>query len=129
MPNTVSRNDATNTCLRHVVFAEGCSTNKRCAEDALYERTCVVAIHEYKKKNGRLPASLDGLTPEFLPDAPTDPFSGRAFVYKVRDNGKSFLLYSVGSDQVDGGGGHVESMLESGDHVFWPPPIPARIED
>jgi hypothetical protein len=52
---------------------------------------------------------------------PDDPFSGRPFVCRVDSSKRSFLLYSIGSDQKDDSGTHVETFLESGDHVFWPP--------
>jgi hypothetical protein len=58
-------------------------------------------IQRYQLAVGKLPDSLEALTP-YLPQSPLDPFTGRAFNY--RNNGESFLLYSVGPDGNDDGG-------------------------
>lgn len=63
--------------------------------------SAVVAIHEFRDKNGRLPKQLDELVPEFLETVPIDPYSGRPYVYRTEKVGNNFTLYSVGSDQVD----------------------------
>jgi hypothetical protein len=52
----------------------------------------------------RLPATLDEISQAMLPDRPSDPFTGKPFVYKPDPDGKGFLLYSVGPDGKDDGG-------------------------
>ena len=66
----------------------------------------------YRLDHGVLPAAL----PASGPDA-TDPFTGKPFKY--RKAGKGFVVYSVGSDQVDQGGASSEPGLrESPDIVM-----------
>jgi hypothetical protein len=54
------------------------------------------------------PERLEQLVPEFLPDLPADPYSGKPFAYRVESGGDAtppgFVLYSVGADGVDDGG-------------------------
>lgn len=56
-------------------------------------------LEAYRKKNGRYPPSLStlGSDPLF-----TDPFSGKALVY--RSSGNAYTLYSVGPNGEDDGG-------------------------
>jgi hypothetical protein len=66
-----------------------------------------VAIHRYRKDRGAFPPSLSLLTPVYLASIPNDPLAGVPHVpfrYRVKDNGSHFLLYSLGTDLVDGGG-------------------------
>jgi hypothetical protein len=60
------------------------------------------AIEGYQQMNGKLPADLEQLRPNFLNDVPLDPFVGQPLRYSVLSNG--YRLYSVGSDGVDNGG-------------------------
>ncbi|MCL5037759.1 MAG: hypothetical protein M1269_11680 [Chloroflexi bacterium] len=64
------------------------------------------AGNAYMKKFGKPPESPAALVPEFLDNLPADPFDGKSFRYKVRDEGKYYIpiVYSVGADKVDGGG-------------------------
>jgi len=87
------------------------------------------AVHLFKARNGRWPASLDE-----LPDSPNermrfrmrfDPFSGESFGYRVDENGAR--IWSASENGLDDGGVHTrrwndEPDLETGsdDFVFWP---------
>ncbi|MBI1370571.1 MAG: hypothetical protein GC162_18190 [Planctomycetes bacterium] len=62
----------------------------------------VIAIERYRLCHGKLPMVLDELTPEFLPQALMDPFTGKPLIYKTTANG--YVVYSVGEDGVDNGG-------------------------
>jgi len=53
----------------------------------------------YHNRHGRYPAKLDELTPDVISVVPLDPFTGKPFVYKLRQD--SFLVYSLGSNQRD----------------------------
>jgi hypothetical protein len=69
----------------------------------------VAAIERYRLENGRYPAQLSDLTPGQLKSLPTDPYSGKEFLYKPVDAGKdplgrSYLLYIRGRDGKDDGG-------------------------
>jgi hypothetical protein len=61
-----------------------------------------LAIERYRLSHGRLPAGLDDLVPDYLPETPLDPFDGRPLRYRLREPG--FTVYSIGPDQTDDGG-------------------------
>jgi hypothetical protein len=60
------------------------------------------AIAFYQRQHGKLPATLDALCPQFLPNVPLDPFSGRPLRYSITKEG--WMVWSVGSDLKDDGG-------------------------
>lgn len=59
-----------------------------------------VACLRFHRRDGHLPESFDLLVPEFLPDIPSDPFTGDA----VRYDPDRAVLWSPGSDGIDEGG-------------------------
>jgi len=84
------------------------------------------AVHLYKKRNGRWPASLDDLPERYSADVRADPFTGNDFKYELTDNGPR--LYSLSENARDDGGrhsprwdDHPEDNGGSDDYVFWPP--------
>jgi len=62
-----------------------------------------LAVRCYQSEQGRAPTGLEQLTPKYLQKVPMDPFSGQSLAY--RPNGTNWLLYSIGEDGVDDGGG------------------------
>lgn len=63
----------------------------------------VIALELYRRHHdGQYPASLDVLSPRYLPRVPVDRIGGSPLRYKLVD-GKP-LLYSVGADRDDDGG-------------------------
>ena len=56
----------------------------------------------FHRKHNKWPATLGELSPQYLPQLPVDPITGRALHYKV-DNDRP-LVYSVGADGDDDGG-------------------------
>ena len=70
----------------------------------------MLAIERYRNANGKLPDSLELLTPEWLEKPATDPYSidGNLLGYRVlpeRDErGRTYMLYSVAFDGEDNGG-------------------------
>jgi hypothetical protein len=60
-----------------------------------------LALHAYHDRFHVYPASLDELRSKLGWALPDDPFSGRAFIYRVM--GEGFVLYSVGPDMKDDG--------------------------
>jgi hypothetical protein len=88
---------------------------------------CDLAIRAYALDRGHNPAKLTELVPDYLPEAPKDPFSGGQLVYRITPNG--YLLYSVGVNRVDDGGRPADSagLGEVGDILLDDPPsAPAR---
>jgi hypothetical protein len=60
-----------------------------------------IALHQ-RRHAAALPESLDALSPEILPAAPIDPYSGKPMRYAKTADG--WKLWSVGDDNVDNGG-------------------------
>jgi len=85
----------------------------------------VLALHAHRAKHGKWPKSLDKIDKQLglkgLKELLEDPFSGKDFVYKIK-NGEP-LLYTVSLNGTDDGGHHDgkwgEGEIES-DYVFWP---------
>lgn len=61
-----------------------------------------IAIELYRREHGKLPETLEALTPKYLPSVPLDPFTGKPMIYKVEDRG--FTIYGLGKNKVDDGG-------------------------
>ena len=61
------------------------------------------ALERYKMENKQYPKELSALAPKFLAAVPMDPFDGKPLSYKLEADG-SFILYSIGPDQMDQGG-------------------------
>ncbi len=93
----------------------------------------VIALHQYRRRTGRWPATLDALVPGLLPRVPVDVMDGQALRYRV--SGNSMVLYSIGTDRKDDGGkpperggyagrllpvGRAPERSNEGDWVFWP---------
>lgn len=57
---------------------------------------------QHQRNTGSPPASLNAVAAHLPEELTIDPFSGRPFVYRLND--ESFLLYSVGPDEIDDGG-------------------------
>ena len=70
-----------------------------------------IASKRYQLRHGSYPPSLDALSPEFLPQVPRDPVDGRPLRYQ--NAGKTYLLYSVGNDNVDNGADPVPASSDS----------------
>lgn len=56
----------------------------------------------YKAENRHYPKTLKKLIPEYTKAIPNDLFSGKSLKY--RSDGKNFLIYSIGRDEIDDGG-------------------------
>ncbi|HVP23324.1 MAG TPA: hypothetical protein VMS77_05375 [Conexivisphaerales archaeon] len=61
-----------------------------------------LACKIYKSKTGNYPTNLEVLVPDILPEVPIDPFTGKPFVFRIKDG--ELLIYSLGSNQKDDGG-------------------------
>jgi hypothetical protein len=62
-----------------------------------------IALKRHELRHGNHPATLDALVPAFLPSLPRDFMDGQPLRYR-RNDGGSFLLYSVGDDLQDDSG-------------------------
>jgi len=61
----------------------------------------LLGLQAYKDRYGYYPANLKALKPQLGWEVPTDPFSGKDFIYRPKGNG--FVLYSVGQNLKDDG--------------------------
>jgi len=75
-----------------------------------------IAAELYRRKNGKWPAKLDDLVPEFLPAVPTDPFTNLPLVMKT--TAESCKVYSVGQDGTDNGGNLANDLKPGTDIGF-----------
>lgn len=60
------------------------------------------ALERYRLAHGQFPDALDELAPDFISKLPQDVITGAP--YKYRSNKGSFVLYSVGWNEIDDGG-------------------------
>jgi hypothetical protein len=73
----------------------------RCQEDVAMQTTrLLLAMRAYQLKLGRLPGSLEALTPEFVPSVPEDAFNSAPLMYSPEFK----VIYSVGENLRDDGG-------------------------
>jgi len=79
-----------------------------------------LACRIYRNQEGRYPEKIADLVPHILEREPLDPFTGKSFIYKARENG--FIVYSVGSNKKDdmGKGSEITQMvMEKDDDWAW----------
>ena len=81
----------------------------------------VLGLQAYKDRYGYYPANLKALKSQLGWEVPTDPFTGKDFVYRPVGNG--FLLYGVGQDfKDDGAKKHPRTITDPNDvtngHIY-----------
>jgi hypothetical protein len=82
--------------IHHAAMAAARSDgSNRCIDAA-------IAIELFRRREGKLPESLEELVPDFLEAVPIDPFDGKPIRYIVKKD--AYLIYTCGTDRVDGGG-------------------------
>ena len=74
------------------------------AQDCRVVRALAMTVQDFGLGRGHYPASLDELTPGYIPTLPRDPGDGAAMRYRPDADGQGFTLYSVGPDGEDDGG-------------------------
>ena len=84
-----------------------------------------LALLAYHRRFNSYPTDLAQLGMKVGWAIPTDPFTGKPFVYKRK--GKGFLLYSIGPNLKDDGGLSEEQAERKRRSV--PPPLPPRTDD
>lgn len=76
---------------------------KKCFQDFnIISAQILAGLKMYKEKYKDLPVSLDILVPEYVTKIPIDPFDGKP----IRYSREKKILYSVGKDLEDSGGGN-----------------------
>jgi hypothetical protein len=71
--------------------------------------TADFAIREFHEVEGRWPAALSEMVPQYFRTLPIDPFTGHGLLYQRTDDG--FMLYSVGRDKTDNGGRFTKTTI------------------
>jgi hypothetical protein len=101
------------------VFSLGRVFDKVMRVEAAKQMTVTaIALKRYQLKNGKYPASLDSLVPEFIAAVPVDPVNGGPLHYRLNSDG-TFLLYSVGENGVDNGGDPSLEKYVTGPSYYW----------
>ncbi len=72
-----------------------------------------LALRAYHLESGAYPATLSQLTPNTLPQIPSDPFGGGEGL-RYKKQGNNFVLWSIGPDKKDDGGVPVGSNAGPG---------------
>jgi len=80
----------------------------------------IIALRQYKNKNGHWPESLDDIQSLTPAETLVDPISNSPFVYRLTDAG--FTLYSKGKNNIDENGRRDIDDEEGGpdDRLIWP---------
>jgi len=85
----------------------------------LDEARIACRLERYRFAHGTYPASLDALVPAYGATLPTDVMNGEAYRYQLRPDG-SYLLYSVGWNQLDDqGNGTIAATESQRDALDW----------
>jgi hypothetical protein len=58
-----------------------------------------LALEAYRDAEGAYPESLAVLSPQYFPEVPVDPFTGKGLVYRLTDH--EVLVYSIGDNGKD----------------------------
>jgi hypothetical protein len=91
------------------------------------EARIACALERYRLAHGVYPGSFDALAPAYIGDLPHDIMNGEPYHYRLRPDG-TFLLYSVGWNQIDDGGKvvyHEDAPTVIGKYAGdWPWPTP-----
>ena len=106
-------------------FARACATAYRCEVQRRLAITAI-GIKRYQLRNGKLPETLNVLTPEFCPEVLLDPMDWKPLHYRVNPDG-TFTLYSVGENGKDDGGNpawttNALASWLNGMDIVWPKP-------
>lgn len=78
----------------------------------------IACIEAYRLDHGRLPAALADLVPDYMPELPVDPWTGKPLLYSV--SGDANKLYAAGPNKQDDGGVVDNQYLGEPDQVFVP---------
>jgi hypothetical protein len=104
--------------MRDPSFSKNCRNTAR-VETQVHEALIACALERYRLLHNEYPETLDALVPQFLAQVPHDLIGGRPLHYHRTADG-TFILYSIGWSERDGGGVPGKTV-EDGDWV-WPNP-------
>ncbi len=92
----------------------------------LDETHLAIALERFRMARGAFPEKLAELAPDFIAELPVDTYSRQPLIYRRKDGG-TFLLYGVGKNRTDDGGGTLDSKKSEMNQIddIWlyaPPP-------
>jgi len=89
------------------------------AQVAADQAALACALERNRLARGQFPETLDQLVPDFIRHVPRDPIGGGSYKYRRTDNVR-FVLYSVGWNEADDGGGPGKTLfdLKTGDWLW-----------
>ncbi len=73
----------------------------------LDEARLACALERFRLARGVYPEKLAELVPDFIAELPLDTYSRQSLIYRRKDGG-TFLLYGVGKNRTDDGGGTLD---------------------
>jgi len=80
----------------------------KCSEDvSISAAQLLLALKAYQMENGKLPDSLEELSPKYISQIPKDPFDGKPIKYLPEKK----IIYSAGRDLKDSGGDEKEDLV------------------
>jgi hypothetical protein len=85
----------------------------------------ISCLEACKRERGAYPASLAELVPDYMPDVPQDPWTGKPLVYRLTP--ERYTLYAVGPNGVDDGGVTEGGGSMEPDLVIVPVPPPRQM--
>jgi hypothetical protein len=88
------------------------------AQVQIDEARIACRLERFRLDHGHYPASLAELSPAYGTDLPHDVMNGDPYHYKALPDG-TYLLYSVGWDQVDDGGKEGSGEYHSSNDPDW----------
>lgn len=77
-----------------------------------------LALRAYELTHGKLPSQVDALVSDTMPSVPLDPYDGRP----VRFDATRRIVYCVGVDLIDDGGGEAAPLASGAADPAWPVP-------
>jgi hypothetical protein len=84
----------------------------------------IACLEACRKEKGSYPKSLEELVPDYMPEVPLDPWTGKPLIY--RRTPQRYTLYAVGPNRVDDGGVTEGRGLLEPDLVIVPVPPPRQ---
>lgn len=86
-------------------------------EVARRQREIAFALTAYHSQYHQYPATLREAETFWKSTFPLDPYSGKSFMYKNTEDGKNFLLYSIGVNRRDDKG--IKKQTQGKDDIIW----------
>ncbi len=107
-------------------FLDGAVRHAALVQTGVNQARIACALGRYRQATSHYPAVLDQLAPAYMKQVPRDVIGGQGFHYRLVGD-ESFLLYSIGWNELDDGGMPATDAAAygAGDWI-WPASAPQR---